>query len=218
MFLSWDALHRPVSILSICHKSQLLFTVYVGRPGKEALLSNWNCSHQPATSPCALVSLAQARLHHRVHCAVGGCSWGDLRAEEAEVRWTCSTSATARLKSRGTFGGRRLQKFQSHLNIQASDGSAREGPPPSSQWSLLGSWKGEPVAVDEEKRLHLGLQASRWHLGGEAGTLGFTAEPSGGVVGRSAKQWGRRAPTWQLKECHYSIDYPTEIKFRHLRC
>lgn len=48
--------------------------------------------------------------------------------------------------------------------------------------------KGELVAVDEEKSLHLGLQVSRWHLGSEPGTLGFTAEPSGGVVGLSVKQ------------------------------
>ncbi|KAK0140714.1 hypothetical protein N1851_022296 [Merluccius polli] len=31
--------------------------------------------------------------------------------------------------------------------------------------------------------------------GGEPGTLGFTAEPSGGVVGLSAKHPRRRAPT-----------------------
>lgn len=45
------------------------------------------------------------------------------------------------------------------------------------------------------KRPHLGSRVSRWHLGGESWTLGFIAEPSGGVVGLSVKHPRKRAPT-----------------------
>ncbi|GAA6095655.1 uncharacterized [Tachysurus ichikawai] len=38
-------------------------------------------------------------------------------------------------------------------------GSARKGPPAGSQRPLRGCGKGKPVAVGEEKRLRLGLQA-----------------------------------------------------------
>lgn len=38
------------------------------------------------------------------------------------------------------------------------------------------------MALDEKKRLHVGLQVSEWHVGGEPRTLELTAEPSGGVI------------------------------------
>ena len=65
------------------------------------------------------------------------------------------------------------------------------------------------VAVDEEEGLSLGFQMSRWHLGGEPGTLGFTAEPSGGVVGISEtpKKEGAHLIS---QGYHHSLDLPTE--------
>ncbi|XP_035862163.1 uncharacterized protein LOC118496075 [Sander lucioperca] len=55
--------------------------------------------------------------------------------------------------------------------------------------------KGSQWLWMKKKGLRLGLQVSCRHLGSEPGTLGFTAEPSGGVVGLSAKHLRRRAPT-----------------------
>lgn len=85
------------------------------------------------------------------------------------------------LESQGTPSGSRLLRIRSHLVY------------------LTSPWKGESVAVDEEKALRLGAQVSQCHLGGKPGMLGLNAEPSGGVIGLSAKHRRRRAPTWKPK-------------------
>ena len=170
----------------------------VSRLRPEALLPSWDRVDQPQTRPRTMFSLTRARLHHWGHSALGGCSGGGLQAKKVEVRRADSRCARSRLDSKGPTGGSMLQRVCSLICMKASAGagSVREAPSAGSPKPLQGCGKRESVVVDEKKGHHLGPQVSRWHLGGEPGTPGLTAEPSGGVAGLWVKHQCKRAPTW----------------------